>query len=184
MQYLELPRIHVAVVLILFLLASASYSLPTAAPENGQETANTSVTTTTPPALNSSAQEVENELKAGSLNAGAAHHFPHCHRKRKNFTISYPGNEPGLVCKDGREPFPYCEGGCRSLTRVIQSPPFVESVCNCCSFLDAEVRKRTVDFKCTDSKGNEVTKKVLMYFPRITDCTCVRCGQQPNVNIK
>lgn len=185
MQYLEVPRIHVAVVLILFLLASASHSLPTTAPESAQETANTSAPTTAPPASNSSAQEKpEHELKAGSLQAGASHLFPHCHKMRKNFTISYPGNEPGLVCKDGREPFPYCEGGCRSLTKVIQSPPYVESQCNCCSFLRAEIRKRNVHFKCTDSKGNEVGRTVQMYFPKITDCTCVRCSEKPTVVIK
>ena len=183
MQYLQLPRIHVAVVLsVLFLLAPASYSLPTPTTENGTEKANTSVTTT-PPASNSSAS-TENELTAGSLQAGASHEFPHCHQRRKNFTITYPGNEPGLVCKDGREPFPFCEGGCRSLTRVIQRPPYVETQCNCCSFHKAQIRKRNVHFKCTDSNGREVTKTVQMFFPKIIGCTCVECKSRPTVDFR
>lgn len=179
---------HVAVLLsVLFFFLTLTNSLPTASKR----------TATTPKMANQSNITIiydKNQNTVPDLQAGetTTKPFKECRRRRKNFTLTYPHQTDQYNCSEGVTKLPYCVGGCTSITTVnaimdtvsVDNGGLALKDCNCCSFLHADVTSRKVSFNCTDytkdPPRNEV-KNVTMYFPKIMNCTCVKCGAKPYI---
>lgn len=179
---------HVAMLLsVLFFFLTLTNSLPTASKR----------TATTPKMASQSNITItykKNQDTAPDLQAGETTRtkFKECRRRRKNFTFTFPHNTDTYNCSDAVTKLPYCVGGCGSVVTVnaimdnvdIDKGGLALRKCNCCSFLHADVTSRRLTFNCTDHRtipAKNEQRNMTVYFPKIMNCTCVKCGAKPYI---
>lgn len=95
--------------------------------------------------------------------------------EHKNLTVTNNSE----TCTSEETRINFCRGGCLSETIISNQEPYIDQVCNCCTYKLDEINPVTfIQYLCPVSK-----KKLQGMIPNVIDCICQTCGENLNSNL-